>query len=63
MLGNRGGTVAERKVASLLECGAKVKVVAGNYSELKKRVLAKDVEYEQRLYETEDLDGLTVGDP
>lgn len=57
-----GGTVAERKVASLLECGAKVKVVAPEITpELKKRILAKDVEYEQRLYETEDLDGLTVG--
>ena len=54
-----GGPVAERKVASLLECGAQVLLVAPKITpELKKRVLAGDVEYQQRFYETRDLEGL-----
>jgi len=57
-----GGPVAERKVGSLLECGAQVLLVAPKITrELKKRVLAGDVEYQQRFYETRDLEGLEVG--
>jgi precorrin-2 dehydrogenase/sirohydrochlorin ferrochelatase len=57
-----GGLVAERKVGSLLECGAQVLVVAPELTlELEKRVLVKDVEYRQRPYETRDLEGLAPG--
>ncbi|MHC4503212.1 MAG: precorrin-2 dehydrogenase/sirohydrochlorin ferrochelatase family protein [Planctomycetota bacterium] len=57
-----GGKVAERKVRTLLECGARVRVVApsltGGLAEL---ATAGRIAHEDRAYEPGDLAGATVG--
>lgn len=53
-----GGQVAERKVLSLLECGAKVKVVSPKITEnLQELVKTGAIEYTAREYCSSDLDG------
>jgi precorrin-2 dehydrogenase/sirohydrochlorin ferrochelatase len=49
-----GGTVAHEKISGLLDCGARVTVVAPRISDA---VRALDVELVEREYETADLDG------
>lgn len=57
-----GGLVAERKVASLLECGAKVKVVAPKITlQLKEWFLEGDIEYYEGIYDSSCLDDLEPG--
>ncbi|SHJ66935.1 precorrin-2 dehydrogenase/sirohydrochlorin ferrochelatase family protein [Desulfofundulus thermosubterraneus] len=54
-----GGSVAERKVLSLLACGAKVKVVSPTLTQTLREVAEKgEISYRQGEYETADLDGI-----
>jgi len=56
-----GGTVAARKVASLLECGAIVEVVSPALcADLEQRAEAGDIAVTQRPFVAEDLDGATL---
>jgi len=56
-----GGGVAERKVETLLEYGARVKVISPKLSaELKKMAAEEAVEAEERQYRDGDLDGAFV---
>ncbi|NLK52930.1 MAG: bifunctional precorrin-2 dehydrogenase/sirohydrochlorin ferrochelatase [Syntrophomonadaceae bacterium] len=57
-----GGQVAERKVNSLLEAGARVRIVAPKITEtLQEKFNQGEVEYASRLYQTIDLDDLETG--
>ena len=51
-----GGAVAARKASSLLECGARVKIVSLSFDE-KTQELLSQVEWEQRAFEPDDCDG------
>lgn len=54
-----GGGVAERKVLSLLACGAKVKVVSPTLTQTLREVAEKgEISYRQGEYETTDLEGI-----
>ncbi|MGB9792877.1 MAG: precorrin-2 dehydrogenase/sirohydrochlorin ferrochelatase family protein [Thermacetogeniaceae bacterium] len=54
-----GGTVAERKVETLLECGAKVTVVSPDLvQKLRERVDRGELLYKRRKFKPEDLDGM-----
>lgn len=54
-----GGKVAQRKVLSLLECGANVRVVSFKLSPyLKKMADAKVIEFKQGEYHPSDLEGI-----
>jgi precorrin-2 dehydrogenase/sirohydrochlorin ferrochelatase len=56
-----GGGVAERKVRSVLECGAKVTVVAPRLTTgLRELVSRGRISHEERAYGSGDLDGLVV---
>ncbi len=56
-----GGDVAERKVASLVECGADVKVVSPRFTPGIIRLAEEGrVEVARRGYETGDLEGATL---
>lgn len=53
-----GGRVAERKVKSLLQCGADVWVVSPELTgELEKLASERTINYARRIYAVEDLDG------
>lgn len=52
-----GGEVAERKVASLVECGADVEVISPNLTQnLRELVKAGAIEVKQRSYEPGDIE-------
>jgi precorrin-2 dehydrogenase/sirohydrochlorin ferrochelatase len=54
-----GGSVATRKVVTLLNCGARVTVVSPEVSEnLQKRVDQGSVTLHRRTYQTSDLEGM-----
>lgn len=54
-----GGQVAERKVRSLLQCGARVNVVSPEISPGLEEILEKgQIAYRHGLYEASDLDGV-----
>lgn len=54
-----GGKVAQRKVLSLLECGANVRVVSFNLTpHLQKMVEANAIEFKQKEYHPSDLEGI-----
>ena len=57
-----GGSVAERKVTTLLQYGARVLVIAPDITiGLNERVLRGEIEYWSRSYQSGDLDNLEVG--
>ncbi|MYF05746.1 MAG: bifunctional precorrin-2 dehydrogenase/sirohydrochlorin ferrochelatase [Holophagales bacterium] len=61
-----GGPVAERRVAGLLRCGARVRVVAPELTlELEQRAQGGEIEHLARPYRTGDLEGaaLAVAEP
>ena len=54
-----GGTIAARKVGSLLICGARVRVVSPKAGEdIRQLALSGKIEWRQRAYRTGDLDGV-----
>ena len=56
-----GGSVAERKVAGLLRCGARVRVVASELTrELEERALGGEIEHVARPYRPGDLEGAAL---
>ncbi|MHC4249495.1 MAG: precorrin-2 dehydrogenase/sirohydrochlorin ferrochelatase family protein [Planctomycetota bacterium] len=56
-----GGEVAERKVCSLIDCGARVTVIAPKVTPgIAALVSGGDVTREARAYRTGDLDGATI---
>lgn len=56
-----GGTVAERKVKALLECGAKVIVVSPDLIQgLGERVTKGEILHKRRRFEPRDLDGMLL---
>lgn len=53
------GTVAESKISSLVEAGARVRVVAPNATaEIRSLVQSKQIEWQQRGFQPNDLDGV-----
>ncbi|MBF8267834.1 MAG: siroheme synthase [Dehalococcoidia bacterium] len=53
-----GGEVAERKIASLLECGARVRVISPEATEAVQRIAgAGSLRWEKREYREGDLEG------
>ena len=56
-----GGPVAERRVADLLRCGARVRVVAPELTpELAERALGGEIEHVARPYRPGDLEGAAL---
>ena len=56
-----GGPVAERRVAGLLRCGARVRVVAPELTaELAQQAESGEIEYRARSYRTGDLEGAAL---
>lgn len=56
-----GGPVAERRVAGLLRCGARVRLVASELTpELAQRVRDGEIEHRARPYRTGDLEGAVL---
>jgi precorrin-2 dehydrogenase/sirohydrochlorin ferrochelatase len=54
-----GGTIAARKVGSLLFCGARVRVVSPEAGEdIRQLALTGEIEWQQRPYRTGDLEGI-----
>lgn len=54
-----GGAVAERKILSLLECGARVKMVSQKLTPCLRQLAERGViDYRQGEYQTEDLAGI-----
>lgn len=54
-----GGTIAARKVGSLLFCGARVRVVSPEAGEdIRQLASVGKIEWQQRAYRTGDLDGV-----
>ncbi len=53
-----GGDVGARKVATLLECGANVKVVSTRFSPAFEKFASKRIKLIKREYQTNDLDGM-----
>ena len=59
-----GGAVAERKIASLLDVGARVRVVAPDASDEVKRLAREGrVEWRERAFEDADVEGEGVAPP
>lgn len=56
-----GGPVAERRVAGLLRCGARVRVVAAELTpELARQADSGEIEHLERSYRTGDLEGAAL---